>query len=287
MKRTLCLLLALLLGATGVAGATGAATAEAPMLLRFEVYRYGELAYRPGAVKAVDGGYAASPDGGETWLPVDDAVAEALVDVYERYGLAAWNGFSEENPYVLDGEGFWLEIELDDGATVTAHGSNAFPPDYFPAMREIQDILDGIEYAPAAPEAWIVGADIAPEAITEFYYTYDASTDPPFYQRYRFYRDGGAVMLYHETREGGGWPQTEADITASGTVALTEEAVARLDALLAGGTVRRREESLGDGDPGPWLYLCWDGDEDDIQQFAFESWEKEKEFEAFCEELRG
>ena len=68
----------------------------------------------------------------------------------------------------------------------------------------------------------IVGADIADEDIADFYYTYSTSTDPPFYQRYRFYVEDGKKLFYHETREGGGWPQTEENITLSGTVELTE-----------------------------------------------------------------
>ena len=67
-----------------------------------------------------------------------------------------------------------------------------------------------------------VGTDILYEDITDFYYTYDASTAPPHYQRYRFYVEDGQHYFYHETREGGGWPQTEADITRSGTVELTD-----------------------------------------------------------------
>ena len=67
-----------------------------------------------------------------------------------------------------------------------------------------------------------VGIDIAFEDITDFYYTYDASTASPHYQRYRLYSKDGKHYFEHETREGGGWPQTETDITCSGTIGLTE-----------------------------------------------------------------
>lgn len=133
---------------------------------------------------------------------------------------------------------------------------------------------------------WIVGTDIAFEDVTEFYYTYDFSTAMPLFQRYRFYVEGGKTLLYHETREGGGWPQTEEDITVSGTVELTEEQIERFHGYLEGGTVQRRQEHLDDGDAGPWLFLYWTGDEGDIQEFAFESWGKEREFEDFCAALR-
>ena len=36
-----------------------------------------------------------------------------------------------------------------------------------------------------------VGIDVPFEDISDFYYTYDASTAPPHYQRYRFYTEDG------------------------------------------------------------------------------------------------
>ena len=63
-----------------------------------------------------------------------------------------------------------------------------------------------------------VGEDIAPEDITDFYYTYSTSVYPPEYLRYRFWRENGEKWFYHESRHGGGWPQTEDDIVSSGTV---------------------------------------------------------------------
>ena len=133
---------------------------------------------------------------------------------------------------------------------------------------------------------YIVGRDIGFDDIAEFYYTVSASTDPPFYQRYHIYMEDGGAFLYHETREGGGWPQTEADITAAGTVALTDAQAEAFRDCLSGGTVRRRSEDLGDGDDGPWLYLYWNGDGGDIQEFDFASWEQRKDFEALCAAIR-
>ena len=132
----------------------------------------------------------------------------------------------------------------------------------------------------------VVGTDIDPDAVTDFYYTYDASTAPPHYQRYRFYVEDGRRLFYHETREGGGWPQTEADITASGTAALTDAQWETFVGLLLGGTAKRREESLTDGDAGPWLYLYWTGGEKEGREFTFESREKGAAFEDFCAALK-
>ena len=138
----------------------------------------------------------------------------------------------------------------------------------------------------AVSAEWIVGTDVAFDDITDFYYTYASSTFPPDYQRYRVYVEDGARFFYHETRAGERFPLEEADVTASGTVALTDGDWARFCALLAGGAVRPREENLDCGDAGPWLYLYWNGDGGTVQQFSFASWDALAEFEAFCESLR-
>ena len=138
--------------------------------------------------------------------------------------------------------------------------------------------------APGQP--WIAaGKQIAPEDITDFYYTVDASTDPPHYQRYRFYTEDGAYWFCHETREGGGWPQTEADITASGLMQLSEDEWNAFFTLIAGGEVRNREEDLNDGDSGPWTFMYWNGDQGTMQEYSFISYEARLNFEAFCEAL--
>ena len=132
----------------------------------------------------------------------------------------------------------------------------------------------------------IVGEALPTEAVTDFYYTLDASTNPPFYQRYRFYVEDGQRFFYHETREGGGWPQTEADITRSGTVALTDEQWAAFCDCIRGGAASKREEHLESGDAGPWLYIYWTDGEKEGREFAFASPEQRLAFEAFCEGLR-
>ena len=130
-----------------------------------------------------------------------------------------------------------------------------------------------------------VGADVNETDITDFYYTVDASSYPPHYQRYRFYAEDGKKWFFHESRQGGGWPQTEENTVASGTVELTDEAWAEFVACVAGGTVKAREEHLEDGDSGPWTYLYWTGDEGNIQEYSFASYGKRLEFDALCEKL--
>ena len=132
-----------------------------------------------------------------------------------------------------------------------------------------------------------VGKHIAPEEITEFFYTEASSTYPASYQRYRLYTEEGEHCFYHETREGHRWPLTEADITRSGSVQLTEAEWAAFLDCLEGGSVRKRGESAESGASAPALYLYWRGDRSKYQQFSFASADKLRTFEALCAELAG
>ena len=94
-------------------------------------------------------------------------------------------------------------------------------------------------------------------------------------------------MFFHETRqvEDGYGPATEKDTVKSGTIELSDEQWEEFFDFLKEGTVRKREESLEDGDSGPWFYLYWKGDRSEYQEFSFASYEKRLAFEAFCEQL--
>ena len=267
----------------------------------FKLYRYGEMAYDSYDIITLMGTYSVSVNGGD-YQSINDRYVDELFQVIEEYDLYQWDGFDEFREDVLDGEGFSLEVIFRDGTSIQASGDNAFPADYFPAIGEIQEILESIEVdggtgirTDTAGEAsadysgkneWVIGTDVAFEDVTDFYYTYDASSYPPRYQRYRFFTENGETMFYHETREGGGWPQTEEDITVSGTMRLSEEEWNAFCSCIEGGNVREREESPDAGDAGPWMFLYWDGDQGIYQEFAFSSWEKKADFEVLCETLR-
>lgn len=139
--------------------------------------------------------------------------------------------------------------------------------------------------AAASDAEAVVGRDIGPEDIAEFVYTLDASVYPPVYLRYRLYREEGKAFLYHEARQGDGWPQTEEDIVASGTVELTGDDLAALFDCLRGGKVTARETADADGDEGPWTYLYRTGDQRGIQEFSFANAAKRAAFEELCSRL--
>ena len=81
--------------------------------------------------------------------------------------------------------------------------------------------------------------------VTEFYYTGENINYNAFYQRYRFFTEDGKHLFFHETRERPNryGPTTEADTTASGTLALTDEEWAQFLQLVKNGSVRARADA--------------------------------------------
>ncbi len=135
--------------------------------------------------------------------------------------------------------------------------------------------------------AQTVGSEISADEITEFCYTYDWVGYNAFYQRYRFYTENGKHLFFHETRgteNDYGW-NSEDDVTAIGTKALSAEEWAAFVDLLTGGTVTGRSEEVLDGDSGPWMYLYWSGDESICQEFHFPSASRQAAFVDFCDGL--
>ena len=63
----------------------------------------------------------------KTW-PAGDY--EELCGKLDELQVLSWDGYVGNNPHVMDGESFSLEIEPADGKTIYAHGDNAYPKNY-------------------------------------------------------------------------------------------------------------------------------------------------------------
>ncbi|MCR5442380.1 MAG: hypothetical protein K6E89_01360 [Sphaerochaetaceae bacterium] len=133
----------------------------------------------------------------------------------------------------------------------------------------------------------VVGKGIKPADITEFWYTYSSSVNPPEFRRYRFYIDDGVWHFYHERREGNHWPLSESDITVSGDIVLPEDHLEELFRCLEGGSVRARGSSAESGNSGPWLYLFWKGDKSKYQEYSFGSYSDRLSLEVLCISLEA
>ena len=348
------------------------ALAEAPALTYFWFSYGGYLPPQNYEVSFQDPFYQLKRDDGAA-CQLDMTVIERLLSIIEGYDLSTWDGFHENNPYVLDGEGFSLEIAFSDGTGIRAQGDNRFPAGYHGAAEEIVRLFDkaldgdftgvytyagdgfggdftitleedgsytfyegflssyiggghwyaerreiylaeenGFDlqfYFSAEDEDTLIykgrysddfpyikvpdggkfvrehdEAGLTADEIVDFYYTCSTSTYPPFFQRYRFYKKNGRYYFYHETREGGDWPQTEEEITVSGTLALTEDEWTVFFSYLDGGTVKEPEAEIVDGDDGPWMYVYRGKGQ---EEYEFPSYQARLAFEAFCEEMSG
>lgn len=132
---------------------------------------------------------------------------------------------------------------------------------------------------------FVVGKDISITDIEDFYYTIDASTNPPQFQRYRFFKEAGKPCFYHEKREGNTWPLREKHITKAGTLVLTDTQWKKFYSLLENGKVTKRKENASAGGSGPWLYIYWSKDKDVYQVFEFATATQKNDFERFCVDL--
>lgn len=133
---------------------------------------------------------------------------------------------------------------------------------------------------------YIVGKDISPNEIQDFYYTVDASTYPPYFQRYRFTNKNGQYSFYHEKREGNDWPLTEKHITVKGTVKLDSEQWNEFLRCINDGKVTKRKDDANAGGRGPWLYIYWTNDKGCYQVFKFIRNEQLIKFEKMCADLK-
>lgn len=61
---------------------------------------------------------------------VDDETMKSLSKLCEQCNVLSWDGFNRNAKYVLDGSGFGLYADFEDGTHIGAHGSNCFPKQY-------------------------------------------------------------------------------------------------------------------------------------------------------------
>ena len=130
--------------------------------------------------------------------------------------------------------------------------------------------------------------DLRLEEVVDFYYTYNCVGYNAKYQRYRFYIEDGKYMFFYETRgteDDYGW-NTEDDIITSGTVELTAEDWTTFLGFLENGSVREPEESLEDGDAGPWMFIYYPGEGDPVRmEYLFATPGDRTAFEEYCAAL--
>ena len=65
-----------------------------------------------------------------------------LQKIINENKIYKWNGFEERNDKILDGNGFKLIVEYDDGKTINATGYMKYPKDYDKGHKALIEFLD-------------------------------------------------------------------------------------------------------------------------------------------------
>lgn len=72
---------------------------------------------------------------------VSDTFMDSLNVLCKRYDIIKWDGFDKINHEVLDGYGFSLSAEYDNGKRINAHGSNSFPSGYHGFSDALEELV--------------------------------------------------------------------------------------------------------------------------------------------------
>lgn len=72
--------------------------------------------------------------------PADASILQEARELFETYDAGNWNGFKGSNRAVLDGESFGFYVEFTDGSTISAYGTNSFPPHYQEVYSALWDL---------------------------------------------------------------------------------------------------------------------------------------------------
>ena len=71
----------------------------------------------------------------------EQALLIELDALCREFSVAKWNGFDENDPDALDGDGFSLRIEYKDGGKLSAYGSNAYPKGYSDFRKKMNALM--------------------------------------------------------------------------------------------------------------------------------------------------
>ncbi len=133
----------------------------------------------------------------------------------------------------------------------------------------------------------IEGTKVGIDDISDFYYTYENINYNAFYQRYRFFIKDGKYMFFHETRERKNdyGPCEEEDAIRKGEFELNEKQWSDFYDLIKEGKANKRNESVEDGDSGPWMFIYSDKLVKEGYEYHFASYDARCKFEDFCASL--
>ncbi len=72
---------------------------------------------------------------------ITDSDVVKLEKILNKYNVIGWDGFSEMDSDVLDGNSFSMEISLEEGKTIIASGYMKYPENYKTVTNEIDKLF--------------------------------------------------------------------------------------------------------------------------------------------------
>lgn len=69
-------------------------------------------------------------------------ILDDLYCLYLKYDIARWSGYSKTHTGVLDGSGFSLSMEFNNGERLSCSGNNCAPQGYYDFEKEMREILE-------------------------------------------------------------------------------------------------------------------------------------------------
>ena len=88
---------------------------------------------------------ALSEKDGNVEKTVDLKYLDELARIIRDDGIVEWDGFDESDGAILDGGGFSLKVEYDDGKSINAHGYMKYPDDYEAVKNELDSFFKRLE----------------------------------------------------------------------------------------------------------------------------------------------
>ena len=76
---------------------------------------------------------------------IDKSYLKELANIINENKIYEWNGFNKHNKDVLDGYGFYLEVNYENGEVIKANGYMEYPKNYDKSNKVLTAFLESIE----------------------------------------------------------------------------------------------------------------------------------------------
>ena len=111
---------------------------------------YHMYAYTIYDIEYKDGKYIASikptdiPDEEKKEVELSNDVVANIEKKLTEYNVSKWDGFNENDKYVLDGDSFSFSLKYENEVSISAHGYMRWPDNYRDVRNYLDDVLGSL-----------------------------------------------------------------------------------------------------------------------------------------------